>query len=309
MRKGIIVYFSQAGSTQKIAQTIHRGMSQRLEQCDIARLKEIQPKDLKNYDLIGLGSPVWCSRPSLNMLAFIEGFPSLEGKHGFYFCTHGALPGQAISEAVLALRGKDLTVVGWADWYGNVFLPYMPKPYYTDGHPDAIDLKEAGEFGIEMAERSLRISQGATDLIPILPEGRDYLEIYGESIPSTMSKDWADTRAREFKINEEKCTRCMLCVDNCPANNIDFSVSPPVFKTTKCWRCWYCEQICPEGAIEYDWESVVRAMMKYHTHEGLEKAVEIAEAKGRFRRLVPLENVGQDTPWYTVSKHPRLEIP
>ena len=56
--KGIIIYYSLAGSTQKIAQAIHRGMSQRLDRCDITRLKEVQPEDLINYDLIGLGSPV-----------------------------------------------------------------------------------------------------------------------------------------------------------------------------------------------------------------------------------------------------------
>jgi hypothetical protein len=30
------------------------------EQCDIAPVKEVKPDDLQKYDLIGLGSPVWC---------------------------------------------------------------------------------------------------------------------------------------------------------------------------------------------------------------------------------------------------------
>jgi ferredoxin len=307
MRRGLIIYFSQAGNTKKIAQAIHQGMNQRLEQCDIARLREIQPKDLENYDLIGLGSPVWHSRPSSNMMAFIESLTSLEGKHCFYFCTHGAMPGPVISEAVSALRRKNLTVVGAEDWYGSVFLPYMPKPYYTDGHPDATDLKEAEDFGIEMAERSLGISQGATDLIPKLIKGKDYI-VDAYYLLDTL-KEEAEARSREFKINEEKCTRCLLCVENCPTSNIDLSVSPPVFKTIKCARCWYCEQICPEGAVEYDWGAVTRAMAKHSSMNKIETELEAAEKKGYFRRLVPLEDIGRDTPWYKVSKHPRLVIP
>ncbi|MFC1901867.1 EFR1 family ferrodoxin [Chloroflexota bacterium] len=306
--KGIIVYFSQAGSTQKIAQAIHKGMNQRVEQCDIARLKEIKTEDLANYDLIGLGSPVWRCRASLNMENFIDNMNvnSLKGKHCFYFCTHGAAPGTAVAITVTAMKRNRLTVIGWADWYGSVFLPYMPKPYFTDGHPDAIDLQEAKEFGIEMAGRSLRISRGETALIPVLPEGKEYLEIYGES--PVYSRDWADLLSFEFKINEEKCTRCMVCVDNCPSGNIEFSESFPAFKMETCRKCWYCEQICPEGAIEFDWGNVARVIMKDFKDDFAGK-LELAEAKGRFRRLVPLDDVGWDTPWYKVSTHPRLVVP
>ena len=46
----------------------------------------------------------------------------------------------------------------------------MAYPYYTAGHPDEIDLREAEEFGREMVERSRRISAGETKLIPAMPD-------------------------------------------------------------------------------------------------------------------------------------------
>ncbi len=58
--KSIIVYFSQTGNTKKIAEAIHKGMSQMsqlVEKCDICRLNEIDTGDLIGYDLIGVGSP------------------------------------------------------------------------------------------------------------------------------------------------------------------------------------------------------------------------------------------------------------
>ncbi len=240
-----------------------------------------------------------------NVRAFIEGMTSVDGKHAFAFCTHGALPGHYMAYAVSALIHRGLTVIGWNDWYGNVSLPAMPKPYLTDGHPDQIDLKEAEDFGREMVVRSRRISLGETNLIPTFPRGREYDEIYGPRIgPARFDEEAIKARNFQFRLNIEKCTRCNLCVDNCPTNSLDFSVFPSIWRPD-CCRCWFCEQICPEGAIEVDWELVVGTT--YAAARGrFDPVLAKAEAQGRFRRLVPLEAIDLDTPWYKVRKPPRL---
>jgi len=56
--RNIIIYFSLTGNTKKVAQAIHRGMSQLGGQCDIATVKEVDIQRLTDYDLIGLGSPI-----------------------------------------------------------------------------------------------------------------------------------------------------------------------------------------------------------------------------------------------------------
>ena len=71
---------------------------------------------------------------------------------------------------VTALRKKGLKVTGWNDWFGSAFMPYIARPYYTDGHPDEIDIKEAKEFGKEILERTLKISKGELGLFPDYPE-------------------------------------------------------------------------------------------------------------------------------------------
>src|SRR4030042_204507 len=96
---------------------------------------------------------------------------SLEGTPFFVFNTHAALPVNFMRESVTALREKGLVVIGFKNWYCAVYLPYVPKPYFTDGHPDEIDLNEAEDFGRELAERSQRIHNGETNLIQQLPEG------------------------------------------------------------------------------------------------------------------------------------------
>ncbi len=315
--KSIVLYFSQTGNTRKIAQAIHTGLRESMDQCDVVRLKDVCPDDLNQYDLIGLGSPVWHRREPSHVMNFIEySMNGLEEKHGFAFCTHGLYPGRFLARVVPFMTQRGLIMIGWNNWYSGVFLPEKPKPYFTDGHPDEIDLEEAKQFGAEMAERSRRIYAGEEGLIPALPKGRDYDEIYPgpdrkrrAAVEPGDLKQWARLSLRSFNytINEKKCgyPGCTVCMDNCPTNSIDPSQSPPIFKET-CDRCWYCEQICPRGAIEIDWEPIADFFNKNVIH-GFAKVSEEAEARGRFRRLVPLKDVGWNTYWHTIKKPPRLK--
>lgn len=320
--KSIVIYYSQTGNTKKIAQAIHTGMSELSEQCDIARLQDVDTEDLTKYDLIGLGAPVWHRREPVHVMNFIEyTMDSVEGKHGFAFCTHGLLPGRFLARVVPLMTQRGLIVVGWNNWYCSVTLPDKPKPYFTDGHPDEIDLNEAKNFGREMAQRSMKIYAGEEQLIPALPKGREYDELYpGRGSSWQLSKgkrqeitenmeplEMLGLRSFGFKFNKEKCLypKCTLCIDNCPTHSINMSASPPIIRK-RCDRCWYCEQICPRGAIEVDWESIARLINKYVVQD-FTKISEEAEAKGRFRRLVPLKDVGWNTYGYTIKKPPRLK--
>ena len=309
--KSIVIYYSQTGSTQKIAAAIRDGIGGVIP-CDIARLQDVNADDLKTCDLIGIGAPVWHRREPANVMHFIEfTMNSVEGRHAFAFCTHGLYPGRFLARVAGFLAQRGLAVIGWNDWYGSVFLPEKPKPYFTDGHPDDIDLAEAKDFGREMAERSRRIYTGETGLIPVFPTGHAYDELY-PGPPRGLrrtdeQRELIGIRAFDYHINMEKCAypECTVCVDNCPTHSINLAVSPPILKET-CDRCSYCEQICPRGAIEFDWAPVVKIVDEDAVRHFTGVAEE-AEAKGRFRRLVPPEKVGWKTPWYTVKKPPRLK--
>ena len=312
--KSIVVYFSQTGNTKQVANAIQAGVLEEAEQCDIAAVKEISTRDLDSYDLIGVGSPVWHRQEPANITKFIEfTLSGVEGKHGFAFCTHGLMPGRFFARVVPTMGQRGLTVVGWKNWYCSVSMPEKPKPYFTDGHPDEIDLAEAKAFGREMALRSQQIKAGNDNLIPELPRGRAYDERYPglESLgpPAPNRQYFADLRDFDLVINPEKCAypKCTLCVDNCPTQSINMASSPPRIRKT-CDRCWFCEQICPRGAIEVNWEPIV-AQIKKHIIQRFSMLCDDAEAKGHFRRLVPKDQVGWDTYWSQIKRPPRLKLP
>ncbi|MBN2061375.1 MAG: EFR1 family ferrodoxin [Deltaproteobacteria bacterium] len=304
--KCIVIYYSQTGNTKKIAKAIHRGMLTVEKNCEIARLKDVDPGNLTGYDLIGIGSPLIHAREHLHVAAFVNFLKSVDGKHAFVFCTHGTIPGYYMGRMVPALRQRGLTVIGWNNWFAAAYHPVIPKPYFTDGHPDEIDLKEAEDFGKEMVARSKRISNGEAGLIPTLPTGTEYDERYFPVAESPVDFKKLVVRT-EFKVNMEKCNypKCHYCMDSCPMDAIDFSVIPPQFDKD-CDFCWLCEQTCPMGAIEIDY----RTLDEYHkplNKSVLQKSIDVFEAKGLFRRLVPDEDIGWDTSFYK-NKKPRFKI-
>jgi oligopeptide transport system ATP-binding protein len=66
MMKGLVVYYSATGNTKKVAAAIHRGMAQ-VMQADIATIKEISPEQVAEYDVVGIGSPIWFFRETAPM--------------------------------------------------------------------------------------------------------------------------------------------------------------------------------------------------------------------------------------------------
>ena len=311
--KAIVIYYSQTGNTRKVAGAIRKGMERKAGQCDIAHVKDLDAAVVDQYDLIGLGSPVWMGGWTPNVRIFYEKIPPQKGKHIFAFCTHGVMPELYFPSVTRKLKAKGFTVIGMRDWYGSVHFQVAPKPYFTDGHPDDIDLKEAEAFGREMVETSRKISAGQTDLIPPLPE---IALTHQMPVLLEFFQSGGNPHGR-IEFDREKCLypKCRLCEENCLMGYIDLAGDPPRYgsegNACDMWMgCTFCELICPTGAISGDWEAALKeaaGLGQIFGYNPLEKAASEAVASGRLRKLVPDEIEG---PYFKVySKRPRFKIP
>jgi flavodoxin/NAD-dependent dihydropyrimidine dehydrogenase PreA subunit len=308
--KNLVIYHSISGNTKKIAEAIHTGMCRSGVPSEIKKIREVTSEDLKKYDLIGLGSAVMHQRELNNISSFINyTMNTVDGKHGFAFCTHGAFPGQYLARVVPAMEQRGLTMIGWNDWFASVYHPGCPKPYFTDGHPDTQDLKEAEDFGLKMVELSKKIYAGHKELIPKFPRGKEYDDLYDPGWKPSWEITSAFLRAKSqirFKVSKDKCKypKCTFCIDNCPMHSIDFAHGEPNFGLN-CDTCWLCEQSCPNAAIEIDWKDYSDAHRPMI--DALENSLDIFEKRGKFRRLVSADQVGWDK-FVWQYKKPRFKI-
>jgi len=65
-----------------------------------------QAPGFDQYDLIGLGSPVWCGAETPNVRRFVESLPPQQGRHIFVFNTHGVMPEQYFPAVVRRLKAR-----------------------------------------------------------------------------------------------------------------------------------------------------------------------------------------------------------
>ena len=284
--KVLIIYFSQTGNTEKIAETIKSGIIKSGNKCDIAQIKKVGANTLENYDLIGIGTPTFFYRDPRNIKKFIQDLKETKGKHCFIFCTHGSLIGNTFYYMNKELTKKRYIVIGSFDSYGYTSLQFYPEPMHTEGHPDEIELREAEEFGQIICEISSRIQKGESSLIP-------QFELISDTWWAKHSDQLTLRILRlispKFKINEDKCTQCLFCQENCPVNAINIEADPPEIQKEGCIFCWYCEKACPQGAIEADW-----SLMRIDSKDNLPRYIDVLkeeEKQGKFRPYVDYKNI------------------
>ena len=213
--------------------------------------------------------------------------------------------------AVPRLQRKGFKVIDWNKWYGDSAIQTFPEPYYTHGHPDEIDLKEAFEWGRTLSEKAARALNGDLSAFPEAPmpnmmpmHANAAIEHLGgfHNVHGALTRDPAKCHYPD----------CHICQDNCTMGYIDLKDGRFGSCGDRCddnHGCTYCEMLCPSGAIHpvvpYEEAAPVG---KDHGSELFCTVLGKAEAEGKFRRLIPLEEVGTKTPFYSVyDKHPRMK--
>lgn len=266
MKKVLIAYFSQGGTTRSIAGQIANGMEGDEFLVDLYNIADDQPPDITQYDMIGMGSPVYFFRPPFNVIEFIKHLPQLEGRPFFVFLLHGTYSGSAgnILRDMLSLKGGK--EIGYIKFKGaEFFLGYLQKGVqFSHGHPDKNEIQSALNFGKTLAAD---------------PSGTKYIKAPMEDSPGIVySIENLITRkflARYvytylFKADKEKCNACGICLKNCPNNNIDLDKNSLPQWGRNCLLCLYCEMKCPKDAIRSvaDWPVMAR-FMNYNVQKAM----------------------------------------
>ena len=144
MPKGLVVYDSVTGNTEKMAIPIGRGMKRAGLDVEVKRVKDTSLSDLAEADALVLGSPTYFATMSNYMKKFIDKsvkiYPDkLQGKVGAAFTSYDGLGGETtLLSLILAMFVHRMIIVGHQSGeFGAISL----------GAPDDKNIAECEAFG------------------------------------------------------------------------------------------------------------------------------------------------------------------
>ncbi|UQZ36248.1 hypothetical protein C2I18_23610 [Paenibacillus sp. PK3_47] len=240
--KAAIFYFSGTGNTEIIAGHFMRALQERAVKTQLFRMEDIlngkRKADFGEYDLIGLGHPVYGFGASRIAEEFAARIPAGKGTGAFVFKTASSphyVNYSASNRILLKLDDKGYTV------FHNSLLA-MPCNFY---------MKYDDRLNKQLYLTALKKIEVYADEIACGTPRRLEVNIVLEKILKKIA-DWEEKKAgkafgRGLRTTED-CTMCLKCVRGCPVSNISGTAEKITFGSN-CLLCMRCIYSCPQQAI------------------------------------------------------------
>jgi ferredoxin/flavodoxin len=233
IKKVYAVYFSPTGTTGRAVTAFAEGLGKPYEKFDLTTPKARQSfkRSFSKDELVVAGLPVYHGRLPKNIDDFFSGFKG-NSTSAIAVVVYGNREYEdALIELKMRLEDNGFKVKAVAAFIGE----HTFSKNIATGRPDVNDIAIAAGFGKETAASIARNVTGTLTIkgnYPFVAKGYDptHPELY-PSYPNVTTTD--------------ECTRCGLCIENCPWGAIDDAV---ITNYSECMRCFRCIKICPVSA-------------------------------------------------------------
>ncbi|MBN2879353.1 MAG: EFR1 family ferrodoxin [Clostridia bacterium] len=253
-----IFYFSGTGNTKWIAEKLSQTLNSNMHTADCYTIEKQNEEltalinlALKQSDYIGFAFPLHGADAPRVMKEFFAMFVSIAAKLRqtsaklMFLNTFGYVNGMGYFRAKKMLKKCGMPI----DYYINFRLPNNSesKNYKLLGNNMPEKIKGAALSKIDRLVRALEKGRKNIQGIgPHLLPGIVIRKLLAEKIKESYNN---------FIIDASLCTKCMMCVKNCPTQSIEYSKDSFAFKSA-CDVCWRCIAMCPTGAISMNNKSV-----------------------------------------------------
>lgn len=231
-----LIYFSPTGTTQKVLESIAKGItSEAVEHINLT-LPEGAQQTIPPFsdELVIIGAPVYGGRLPVDA---INRFKRL--KAGNTLAVLVVVYGnREFEDALLELKNLSIEL-GFNPIAGGAFIgehsfatKHVP---IANGRPDSLDVQKAMDFGAKLKDKVTALKT---------PDARMDLEIPGRF---PYESGGARSMAVSPVTKEDACTVCGTCASVCPTVAISINGSVAT-KIELCIRCCACIKNCPTGA-------------------------------------------------------------
>jgi len=232
-----IYYFSGTGNTRCIAERLAARFNAGTSYSVVKRMEEVETVTVEPEEMIGIGFPIAAFSTYPVVFDFLGKLPTVPDNPVFGFCTMGgaSLIG-IIDEVRHRVRKLGFTPAGFCEFRMplNIFFSFpdafcrtrvMKAAQQADSFADAL------ADGKTVWKRKLP----GSELIFLLADG--LFRLTGTKLHQRLLK---------IRINDEKCTRCGICMRKCPVGNITMDCRITV--GNRCQYCLRCVAVCPHDA-------------------------------------------------------------
>lgn len=247
MIKGIIFYFSGTGNTEFVAKKYQEYLQVLGYEITIQAIDSLKiTPNIENYNLIGVGFPLYAWNLPINVRKFIEQLPNCQNKDGFIFVTAGGpTPLGALGITKDLLKKKGIKVLSAE----CLEMPSNDNILFSAADPKSARVQRLRQKAQERIKR----------IIKTIPIGQS--KIHGDNqfmkLLSRLTGFWLNKIYRpyfhyhKFYVDEKCLPNCRFCEQICPVNNIKKLAPQTVVFDRTCILCARCINCCPVSAIQY----------------------------------------------------------
>lgn len=239
--KGVLYYFSGTGNTKWVADRFKESFKLYDINIDLVNIESAEEISIKPYNFFIIGSPVHAEAAPKIVDDFLGRLPKEESRlRAIVYSTQGAKSAAAASIVSKKLEQKGYNVI----IQSNIA---MPNNYYFG----------VGRLPTENMQK--KMLEEAVEKVEILTKNfienkhiKECNSLFRRVIGKVSEKAYRSMLPKLSKniTSTKECSKCGLCLRNCPKGNITFENGHAIFHSN-CILCLRCIHICPINAITY----------------------------------------------------------
>ncbi len=252
----IIVYFSGTGNTWWAADKLKQELENSDQQVEMFSLENPQLRDqdflkgkIAAADHVIIGYPVYGSDQPRNMQEFVANLPEGGGTKRFSaFCTQASFSGDAnvFFKAEVEAKGYKFRQSFQLNITTNFNVAMFPFSLTTPASGSKLEkiLQKAGE---KIARMASYITKDHENI-----EGEGLFQRIAGGFQRNLFRKKGPEFVKKFQFFADRCSKCNICVNNCPTGNITLETNTPTLHWgDNCLLCFRCYNFCPTKAINF----------------------------------------------------------